>query len=254
MKQSLYPLVWIVSCVLALLPGPVQAQGQQTCFPSTFGPNDQVGNLHYVTPEKTLAAAKLMTRGKAYRLGIETNKHTPAFPPRTFSLTVVQPGQVAGTLSGQARPRTTTTSSRAGSASAHNWTGSAISASTTCISIATRRVISCRPTGSAELGIEHVPAIATRAVLLDMAGFFNTDIVKEGTAFNRVEIEGALKRQGMTGIERGDVVLFYTGWTQLIGKDDKRYSAGEPGLDVMARNISRRSKSRWSAPTPGAWR
>ena len=77
-----------------------------------------------------------------------------------------------------------------------------------------------------------MPAIATRGVLLDMAGFFNTDIVKEGTAFNRAEIEGALKRQGMTGIEKGDVVLFYTGWTKLIGKDDKRYNAGEPGLGI----------------------
>ena len=26
MKQSLYPLVWIVICVLTLLPGPAQAQ------------------------------------------------------------------------------------------------------------------------------------------------------------------------------------------------------------------------------------
>lgn len=65
-----------------------------------------------------------------------------------------------------------------------------------------------------------------------MAGYFNTDIVKEGTAFNRAEIDGALKRQGVKGIERGDVVLFYTGWTKLIGKDDKRYGSVEPGLGV----------------------
>jgi len=65
-----------------------------------------------------------------------------------------------------------------------------------------------------------------------MAGYFNTDIVKEGTAFNRPEIEGAMKRQGIRSIEKGDVVLFYTGWTKLIGKDNKRYNAGEPGLGV----------------------
>src|SRR5262249_45026750 len=58
---------------------------QQTCFPSKFGPTDQVGNLNNVTPEKTLAATRLVTKGKAYRLGIETNKNTPAFPPRTFN-------------------------------------------------------------------------------------------------------------------------------------------------------------------------
>ncbi len=65
-----------------------------------------------------------------------------------------------------------------------------------------------------------------------MAGYFNTDIVKEGTAFNRAEIEGAMKRQGIKSIEKGDVVLFYTGWLRLIGKDDKRYEAGNPGLGV----------------------
>ena len=27
-------------------------------------------------------------------------------------------------------------------------------------------------------------------------------------------------------------MLFHTGWVSLIGKDDKRYNAGEPGLGV----------------------
>jgi kynurenine formamidase len=56
-------------------------------------------------------------------------------------------------------------------------------------------------------------------------------VVKEGTAFNVAEIEGAAKKQGVD-IRQGDVVLFHTGWVSLIGKDDKRYSAGEPGLGV----------------------
>ena len=86
--------------------------------------------------------------------------------------------------------------------------------------------------GLTKLGIEKVPPIATRGVLLDMAGYFKTDIVKEGTAFNRAEIEGAMKRQGIKSIERGDVVLFHTGWTKLIGKDNKRYGSVEPGLGV----------------------
>jgi kynurenine formamidase len=63
-----------------------------------------------------------------------------------------------------------------------------------------------------------------------MAGYFNTDVVKEGTAFNRVEIEGAMKRQGIQFIDRGDVVLFYTGWQKLLGKDNKRFISVNPGL------------------------
>ncbi|HEY0725396.1 MAG TPA: cyclase family protein, partial [Pyrinomonadaceae bacterium] len=31
-------------------------------------------------------------------------------------------------------------------------------------------------------------------------------------------------------IEKGDVVLFYTGWLKLLGKDNKRYAAAGPGL------------------------
>ena len=73
---------------------------QQTCFPSKFGPKDEIGNLNYVTPAKTLAATKLITRGKTYALGIETNKDTPAYPPRSFALIVVQPGQANGTSIG----------------------------------------------------------------------------------------------------------------------------------------------------------
>jgi hypothetical protein len=40
---------------------------------SKFGAADQIGNLNYITREKTLTASRLITAGKTYRLGIETN-------------------------------------------------------------------------------------------------------------------------------------------------------------------------------------
>src|SRR6476660_2559503 len=87
------------------------------------------------------------------------------------------------------------------------------------------------PTGLKKLGVEKVPPMVTRGVLLDMAAHYGTNIVKEGTAFNVKEIEEVAKKQGVE-IRQGDVVIFHTGWLGLIGKDDKRYSAGEPGLGV----------------------
>lgn len=39
-----------------------------------------------------------------------------------------------------------------------------------------------------------------------------------------------MKRQGIKTIEKGDVVLFYTGWLKLLGKDNKRFISGNPGL------------------------
>jgi len=41
-----------------------------------------------------------------------------------------------------------------------------------------------------------------------------------------------MKKQGIAAIEKGDLVLLYMGWTKLIGKDNKRYNSGEPGLGV----------------------
>lgn len=197
---------------------------------SKFGPNDQIGNMNYVTPAKTLAATKLVTTGKSYRLAIETNKDTPAYPPRTFAVTIVQPGQNGGATIG---PTKTTYNDDL----INGWAGVGTQLDglghigIDSLYYNCNKAIDFAATdGLKKLGVEHVPPVATRGVLLDMAGYFNTDIVKEGTAFNRAEIEGAMKRQGIKSIEKGDVVLFYTGWLKLLGKDNKRFGSAAPGL------------------------
>ncbi|HJQ71237.1 MAG TPA: cyclase family protein [Blastocatellia bacterium] len=207
-----------------------RAQQSPCLTASKFGPKDQIGNLNYVTTEKTLAAAKLVTRGKAYRLGIETNKDTPAFAPRTFSITVVQPGQTAGASLG---PTKTTYNDDI----ITGWVGVGSQLDGLGHIGVDNLYFNCNKAGDfvmadglKKLGVENVPPIATRGVLLDMAGYFNTEIVKEGTAFNRAEIEGAMKRQGIKSIDRGDVVLFHTGWLKLLGRDNKRFGSVGPGL------------------------
>lgn len=197
---------------------------------SKFGPDDQIGNMHYVTPEKTLAATKLVTKGKSYRLAIETNKDTPAYPPRTFAVTIVQPGQNAGASLG---PTKTTYNDD----QINGWAGIGTQIDGLGHIGIDNLYFNCNKSndfaatdGLKKLGVEHIPAVATRGVVLDMAGYFKTDIVKEGTAFNRADIEGAMKRQGVQSIEKGDVVLFYTGWLKLLGKDNKRFGSVAPGL------------------------
>src|SRR4029077_13387905 len=78
--------------------------------------------------------------------------------------------------------------------------------------------------GLKKLGIEKVPPNVARGVLLDMAAYYKTDIVPQGTAFNKAEIDAAAAAKGVT-IREGDVVLFYTGWVKLIGNDSERYIA-----------------------------
>src|SRR5690606_22594646 len=85
--------------------------------------------------------------------------------------------------------------------------------------------------GLKKLGVEGIPPIVTRGVLIDMAQHFGTDIMDAGKAFNRAEIEAAAKAQGGE-IRQGAVVLSHTGWMSLLGKDDERFAKGEPGLGV----------------------
>jgi kynurenine formamidase len=211
---------------------PSEAPGQPGCYKSKWGPDDQIGALNNITSENTLAATKLIKRGKSIQMGIETNSRTPAFPPRTFSMTILTPGQEGGR-------------SLAGNKLTYNddivsgWLGIGTQIDGlghigidgmyyNCTKIADF----VKPNGLTKFGVETIPAIATRGVILDMVGLLGKDPVPEGTAFNRKEIEEAVKRQKIAPIGKGDVVIFYTGWTKLIGKDDKRYGSVEPGLGV----------------------
>ena len=233
-RNARRPATLLATCALAALfaPGVARAQAQRCPTASRFGPDDQVGNLNHVTEAKTLEAVRLVTRGKSYRLGVETNKDTPAYPPRTFSITIVQPGQAAG---GTLGPTKTTYNDDI----INGWVGIGSQLDGLGHVGIDNLYFNCNKApdfamtdGLRKLGVENVPAVATRGVLLDMAGYFKTDVVKEGTAFNRAEIEGAMQRQGVKSIEKGDVVLFHTGWLTLLGKDNKRYGAAAPGLGV----------------------
>ena len=63
------------------------------CVPSEWGPNDEIGAANRITPERTLAAAKLVKQGASHPLGIVITPGMPAYPPRYTQLQVVQPEQ-----------------------------------------------------------------------------------------------------------------------------------------------------------------
>ena len=209
-----------------------QTQPIQSCHKSKWGPNDQVGAINNITTANVTEAARLIKRGKSIRMGIETNSKTPAFPPRTFSLTVLTPGQEYGGSIGETKTNyhDDIIAGWVGIGSQLDGLGHIGIDSVYYNCLAGRDVVSAA--GLKKLGIENVPAIATRGVILDMVGLTGKDPVPEGTAFNKKEIDAALQRQGNMKINKGDAVIFYTGWTQLIGKDDKRYGSVEPGLGI----------------------
>jgi kynurenine formamidase len=198
---------------------------------SKWGPADEIGAANYIKPELVVKAAQLVKTGKTYALGIETNSKTPAYPPRGFKITIVQPGQAG--IPGLGPSKTTYNDDII-----DGWVGvgSQIDGlghiGVEHVYYNGNKLADFADAGGLKkLGAEKIPPIVARGVLLDMAAHFGTDIVKEGTAFNTKEIDEVAKKQGVE-IRQGDVVLFHTGWIGLIGKDDKRYNAGEPGLGV----------------------
>lgn len=215
----------VMSSLLAL---PALAQQPDWCK-SKYGAADEIGAANLLTPQLALEAAKLVKTGKTYRLGVETNSKTPAFGPRSWALVINQPGQVGGTGLGP-----TKTNYNDDIYMGYVGTGSQIDGLghigvDNLYYNCNKNSEFVQANGLTKLGIEKLPAIVTRGVVLDMVSYYGKGMLPEGTAFNRKEIDEQAKKQGIE-IRKGDVVLFYTGWQALVGKDDKRFISGEPGL------------------------
>src|SRR5262245_35999021 len=203
---------------------------QASWYPSKWGASDEIGAANYLSAQGALAAARLVKTGKVYSLGITVSSTTPAYPPRTCSIYIVQPGQ-AGSPDGLGPTHTTYNDDIL---SCWNGIGTQIDG-LGHIGVGDRYYNGLKwgefaqMGGLKKLGTEKIPPIVARGVVLDMAGYLGTDVVKEGTALNREELDGAMKKQSVD-IKQDDVVSFHAGGLGLIEKDPKRYSAGEPGV------------------------
>lgn len=49
-----------------------------------WGKEDQLGTLNYITPQKVLAAGKLIRKGAVFNLAIDLTSEAPGWPGRTF--------------------------------------------------------------------------------------------------------------------------------------------------------------------------
>jgi kynurenine formamidase len=86
-------------------------------------------------------------------------------------------------------------------------------------------------TGVTLLGIENVPPIVTRGILLDIAALRGVGILGAEELVTSDDLQAASIRQGVQ-VEAGDVVLVHTGWGALWGVDNERYRGTEPGIDL----------------------
>ena len=66
------------------------------CEVSKWGKDDEIGSANLISSANTLNAIKLVKKGMSHGLGIVIEPGMPAFPPRYTELHVVQPNQHFG--------------------------------------------------------------------------------------------------------------------------------------------------------------
>ncbi len=217
----------------------ISPDGVEGWFPSQYGEGDEAGALNLIGTAKVLDAIGLVRRGVVLDLAHVLHQDIPAFPGRTFRQYLTtnyhqinrrQPGAGQGGLG----------------KNNVNWVVEQITATQQMgthmdglnhLQVGNRTYNGYRLAdivedhGTNKLGIDTLPQVVTRGLLLDIAALRGVDRMAAGEVITVADTEAALAAAGLS-VQPGDAVFFHTGWGRLWGVDNPTYSTGEPGPGV----------------------
>ena len=189
------------------------------------GIESDAGALRSLTAAGVVRAASLVAAGRVFDLAHVLDEQVPAFPGRSF------------------RQLLTANPSRSVGRNQVNWIVEYVSAPSQMgthmdglnhLHRAGRMYGGHRVDevvmewGTTRNGIETLPQVVTRGLLLDIAAVRGVDRMGPGEVITPDDAEAALARYQLH-VEAGDAVLFHTGWGALWDVHAAAYSAGEPG-------------------------
>lgn len=239
--------------------------GEQPWWPSRYGADDQIGTLNEITPDRVIEAVRLVRLGARIDLGRVLDRDTPVFPGRFWHQSV----DLAPLITNQRRADA---HGRGWGRNEINWITEiqvgTFQVGTQLDSIGhlqigdrfyngwtTKDVV--EEWGLNRFGIETVPPIVARGVLIDLATAKGVAHLGKGEVIGIDDVQAALARQGIT-LNAGDVVLLHTGWGSLWGKDNALFLSGEPGPGLALiewlyqQRIAAVGTDSWSiGPVPG---
>jgi len=240
-------------------------EGESPWWPSRYGADDQLGTLNEITPAQVRSAAALVKTGARVDLGRILDENVPKFPGRYWHQTV----DTSAHFTNRRRPDAV---GKGWGRNQINWIteiqAGTFQVGTQLDSIGhiqigdrfyngwtTQDVV--ESWGLNRFGMETVPPIVTRGVLVDVAAYKGVERLVRGYVISVADVEGALNKQG-TQIKGGDAVLFHTGWGGLWDKDAELFLSGEPGPGMALvqwlydRRVALTGADTWSyGPVPG---
>ena len=213
-------------------------------FPSKWGADDTLGAVNEITPEIVMNAVQLVKNGKRYALGQITARETPAAGARTHELFVFSDG-----ADGLGAPLGTNNFryfddwmlTHMGVGSQIDGLGHAAIGDLFYNGLTSKDFYHAE--GLKKFGIEAIPPIVTRGVVLDIVGYLKAqgsnavvnrggvDMLKGGTAINQAAIDGAAARQGVS-FQTGDVILLHTGYMKMQELDPSASKTTWPGVGI----------------------
>jgi len=213
----------------------------QRC-PSKWGAKDEIGSGNLMKPELALKAAKLIHSGEVFTLGFHLSAALPLIGSRRFDLhtkrsTATDPGtrgeneEIVITELGQVGTQLDAFAHQIYGGEYYNCiTNHEMSfpdATSTELSAGARQ-------GFPKLGVEKIPDIMTRGVLIDVAGAKNVDMLQGGYVITADDLQQALAKENVK-LEPGDAVMINTGWGKLYTvKDKEKYLKSSPGIGIEA--------------------
>ncbi|MEZ5850227.1 MAG: cyclase family protein [Hyphomicrobiaceae bacterium] len=204
-----------------------------------WGKGDQIGAAHLLTPERTVAAMRSVSRGQIIDMSHVIEVGAPRIAPNQTPYLM----QLGPTSRGSIRRRR--------AMGAKNDAGSNLERMELTTHVGTHidslghftygdrmhggysAELTVDDFGLVNLGIENCPPIVTRGVCIDVSAHDGSDHLAAGRAVTKDDLQRALDRAKQE-IKPGDVVCIQTGWGRFFMKDNDKYVHAEPGIDLAA--------------------
>ena len=89
-------------------------------------------------------------------------------------------------------------------------------------------------TGMTKLGVEKIPPLVGRGVLVDIAAYLGVKTLAPGQVIEAAQIKAAARQQGVS-FKKGDIILLHTGYTDAtLDSNPKQWGASIPGISNAA--------------------